>query len=70
MATSDGEILGLQDSGNGRSCVQHPCCGITVVSNDIIRFKTTVIDGIIQSDGILEEAIMAILICDEKCFVL
>jgi hypothetical protein len=45
MSAHDGEVLGLQASENGKSCVQHYCCGMLVVPIDIIKFKTTVIDG-------------------------
>ena len=71
MVASDGEILGLRASGNGRSCVQHSCCGMVVAPNDIIRFKTTVIDGVNQNEGIPEEAIKAVLVRDgtELCTV-
>jgi hypothetical protein len=74
MSARDGEVLGLQASGNGRSCVQHHCCGTLVVPNDIFKFKTTVIDGMDIDEGsksILEEAINAVLIWNgtEHCTV-
>ena len=71
MFTFKGDIFGLLASGNGRSCVQHPCCGMAVILNDIVRFKTTVFVGVNQSNGIPEEAIKAVLICDgtELCTV-
>ena len=74
MSARDGEVLGLQVSGDGRSCVQHHCCGMLVVPNDIIKFKTTVIGGMgmgESSKSVLEEAIKAVLICNgtECCTV-
>ena len=71
VVASDGEIHGLQASRNGRSCLQHTFCGMAVVPNDIIRFKTTVIDRLNQSFGIPEEVIKAVLICylTELCTV-
>ena len=51
MSALDGEVLGLQASGNGRSCVQHHCCGMLVVPNDIIKLKTIVIDGMGMGEG-------------------
>ena len=74
MSAHDGEVLGLQASGNGRSCVQHHCCGMLVVPNDIIKFKTTLIDGMgmgEDSKSFPEEAIKVVLIRDgtECCTV-
>ena len=74
MSALDDEVLGLQASGNRRSCVHHHCCAMLVVPNDIIKFKTTVIDGMgmgESSKSVLEEAIKAVLICNgtECCTV-
>jgi hypothetical protein len=74
MLACDGEVLGLQASGHGRSCVQHHCCGMFVVPNDIIKFKTTVIDGMgmgEDSKSFPEGAIKVDLICNgtECCTV-
>ena len=74
MSACDGEVLGLWAFGNGRSCVQHHCCGMLVVPNDIIKFKKTEIDGIgmgESSKSVQEEAIKAVLICNgtECCTV-
>jgi hypothetical protein len=74
MSVYDGEVLGLQAFGNGRSCVQHYCCGMLVFPHGIIKFKTTVIDGMGMGEGnkcVLEEAIKAVLICNgtECCTV-
>ena len=65
MSARDGEVLGLQVSGDGRSCVQHHCCGMLVVPNDIIKLKTTVIDGMGMGEGsksFPEEATKVVLI--------
>ena len=65
MSACDGEVLGLQASGNGRSCVQHHHCSMLVVPNDIIKFKATVIDGIGMEEGsksFPNEAIKVVLI--------
>ena len=67
MSACNGEVLGLQASGNCRSCVQDHCCGMLGVPNDIIMFKTTVIDGMGMGEGsksVLEGAIKAVLICN------
>ena len=67
MSAHDGEVLGLQVSGNNRSCVKHHCCGMLVVPDDIIKFKTTIIDGMGMGEGsksVPEEAIKAVLICN------
>ena len=74
MSACEGEVLGLRASRNGRSCDQHHCCGMLVVPNDIIKFKTTVIDGMGMgegSKGVPEEAIKVVLICNgtECCTV-
>jgi hypothetical protein len=65
MSAHDGEVLGLQASGNGRSCFQHHCCGMLVVPNDIIKFKITVIGGMgmgEESKSFPEEDIKVVLI--------
>jgi hypothetical protein len=65
MSARDGEVLGLRASGNGRFCVQHHCCSMLVVPNDIIKFKTTVIGGMglgEESKSFPEEAIKVVLI--------
>jgi hypothetical protein len=74
ISARDGEVLGLQASGNGRSCVQHHCCNMLVVPNDSIKFKTTLIDGMgmgEDSKSFPEEAIKVVLICNgtECCTV-
>ena len=65
MSACDGDVLGLQASRNGRSFVQHRCCGMLFVPIDIIKFKTIVIDGMGMGEGsksVLEETIKAVLI--------
>jgi hypothetical protein len=67
MSGCDGDVLGLRASGSGTSSVQHYCCGILVVPIDIIKFKTTVIDGMSMGEGsksIPEEAIKADFSCN------
>ena len=67
MSGCDGDVLGLRASGSGTSSVQHYCCGMLVVPIDIIKFKTTVIDGMGMDEGsksMPEEAIKAVLICN------
>jgi hypothetical protein len=39
----DGELIGLHNPANGRSCHQHECCGRHVRIGDLIRFKNEVI---------------------------
>jgi hypothetical protein len=39
----DGELIGLHNPANGRSCHQHECCGCHVKIGDQIRFKRKVI---------------------------
>ena len=66
MAAYDGEVLGLQASENGRSCLHHPCRSIVGIPNCIIRFKTTVIDGVNQNEGTIgipEGGIKAVHTC-------
>lgn len=41
----------LPASGIGRFHVQHPCCGMVAVSINIVRFKTTVFDGMDVDEG-------------------
>jgi hypothetical protein len=72
MSACDGEVLGLQAFENGRSCVQHHCCSMLVVPNDIIKFKTTVIDEMgmgEDSKSFSEEDIKVVLICNgTECY--
>jgi len=35
----DGEMVGLHNPANGRSCVAHECCGRHLVVGDLVRFK-------------------------------
>mmetsp|Transcript_10099 Transcript_10099/g.13335 ORF Transcript_10099/g.13335 Transcript_10099/m.13335 type:complete len:121 (+) Transcript_10099:338-700(+) len=59
------EIVGLGQSSNGRSCVQHATCGDQVVVGDILRLHKIVVD----CDGETEEAISCVIIRDgaETC---
>jgi hypothetical protein len=63
----DIEIVGLQASSNGRSCVQHKVCGEHVVVGDVLRLKRCVV----TVDGGVEEAIKLVKIADgsETCTV-
>ncbi len=56
----DGEIVGLIESSNGRSCVSHDCCGEVTMIDELVWFKLTVAD----IDGKIEEAIQAVRIQD------
>jgi len=63
----DGEIVGLKDSSNGRSCESHECCGEHVAPDDLVRFKLAVVD----INGKTEESIKAVRIRDgtELCHI-
>ena len=39
----DLEIVGLNGSGNNRSCCQHECCGNHVLKNDVLRLVRTMV---------------------------
>ena len=73
----DGEIVGLHNPGNGRSCNQHDCCGLHVRPGDLIRLKREVMEVIYQQDGDpepdarFETVIKAVVIRDgvEACTV-
>jgi hypothetical protein len=62
------EIFGLYASNNGRSCIEHICCGEEVVVGDVLRLQKTVID---TPEFESEEAIACILVRagEEKCRV-
>ena len=64
----DGKIIGLKGSSNGRACVQHACCGISLQVDDLLHFKVGVV---IQEDGMAETVVKAVLIWDgtETCTV-
>ena len=53
----DGKIVGLKGSSNGRACVQHACCGISLWVNDLLHFKVGVV---IQEDGTAETVVKAV----------
>jgi hypothetical protein len=61
------EICGLNESSNGRNCIDHICCGENVVINDVLRLKKCVVDV----DGGFEEAIKLVKIAggSETCMV-
>ena len=65
--TKDGEIVGLKDTSNGRSCVSHDCCGEHVNLDDLVRFRLSIVD----IDGKIEEAIQVVRIRDgtESCTI-
>ena len=64
----DGEIVGLKDSSNGRACVQHACCDVSLQVDDLLHFKISVV---IQEDGMAETLVKAVLIWDgtETCTI-
>lgn len=39
----DGEMVGLHNPANGRSCVAHECCGRHLVVGDLVRFKREIL---------------------------
>jgi len=39
----DGEIVGLQETANGRSCFQHACCEKTIKVGDVVHFQATTV---------------------------
>ena len=39
------EIVGLRESGNGRSCCAHECCGSAIVPGSLVRIHCVHIDG-------------------------
>jgi hypothetical protein len=39
----DSEMIGLHNPANGRSCVQHDCCGRYLMVGELVRFKREVI---------------------------
>jgi hypothetical protein len=64
----DGEIYGVLNGTNGRSCVTHLICGEHLNAGDLIRFRSMVVDDV---DGAPESAIAAVRILDgtETCIV-
>jgi len=34
--TKDGEIVGLKEASNGRSCESHDCCGEHISPDDLV----------------------------------
>jgi hypothetical protein len=63
----DGEIVGIKNATNGRSCSAHLVCGEHLRAGDLIRFRSMVVDV----DGDTERAVAAVRILDgtETCIV-
>jgi len=51
----EGELYGLYESTNGRSCEIHQCCGECLQVNDLVLFKPTTV----EIDEVEEVAIAA-----------
>ena len=66
----DGEIHGLFEDSNGRSCCSHECCGEHLRRDDIVRFVATRVP-LENTQGASEDAVAAIRISDgtETCRV-
>jgi hypothetical protein len=62
------EVVGLLESGNGRSCRDHVACGTVVNIGSILLLKNTTV---VNQDGKNEFAIKAVLLTDgvESCTV-
>ena len=58
-----GEIVGIHQSSNGRSCSRHICCGECLKPGDLITFELTVVDV----NGIDEMVVKAVN--DSNCVV-
>ena len=40
------EIVGIEESGNGRSCEAHPVCGDALAIDNIVRFwRIQIVNG-------------------------
>ena len=65
----DGELVGIYETSNGRSCKRYECCGKTLERDAVIRFLLRMVPT--GEDGSLEEALAAIKISDgiEECTV-
>ena len=76
---TDGEIVGLHKSTNGRTCVQHPCCGQYVAAGDLVHLKRDVVfvcpeepnQDAPQADALVETVVKAVLVRDgtEMCTI-
>ena len=66
----DGEIFGVLESTNGRSCSCHQCCGEHLRRDDVIRLVPTTVP-VEGAPGQAEDAVVAIRISDgtETCRV-
>jgi hypothetical protein len=68
----DGEIVGLNYGTNGRSCVSHNVCGVSLLPGDLVRFKAAVISRTFKDgSSVTENALKAIKVVDgcETCHV-
>jgi hypothetical protein len=73
----DGEIVGLHNPANGRSCNQHDCCGMCLQPGNLVRFKREVIQVVYgdandpEPDYRYETVIKVVVIRDgtESCHV-
>jgi hypothetical protein len=63
----DGEIVGLLESSNGRSCASHECCGKHIFPDDLVRFRLAVANV----EGRIEQAIQVVRVRDgsESCTI-
>ena len=46
--TADFEVVGLEESSNGRSCCVHECCGSSVVPGSLVRVRLVRVVGMIN----------------------
>jgi len=73
----DGEMIGLHNPANGRSCVQHDCCGKYVMVGELVWFKREVIwvdygpPGVPEPDFWYEMVMKVVAFCDgvKSCHV-
>lgn len=63
----EGEIVGLLQSNNGRSCEIHDACGKSLKVGEMVVFQST----LVEINGATETAIKAVVIRDgrESCTV-
>jgi hypothetical protein len=63
----DGEIVGLKECNNGRSCFSHSCCGEYLQLDDLICFRSSVAD----INGKVEEVVSVVRVREgtESCVV-
>jgi hypothetical protein len=73
----DGEMIGLHNPANGRSCLQHDCCGRYLIVGELVRFNREVIrvdyglPGDPEPDFCCETVIKVVVVYDgvESCYV-